>query len=112
MPSMKFTKSIDDKNMNQSKLSKFLSSAEITEHVSELLYLLEFFSKTRHEQWDDLPDDFAPCWVDLTHGNAETPVLFLELVCSSLINYCNVKLLWIMMTGKNIQPISCLLSIS
>jgi hypothetical protein len=75
--------------MNQSKLSKFLSSPEITEHVSELLYLLEFFSKTRNEQWADLPDDFSPCWVDLTHGNAETPVLFLAMVCSSLINSCN-----------------------
>jgi hypothetical protein len=71
--------------MSQSKLSKFLSSPEITEHVSELLYLLEFFSKTRYEQWADLPDDFAPCWVDIYHGNAETPVLFLVMVFSSLI---------------------------
>jgi hypothetical protein len=80
-----FDKSINDKTMSRSKLSKFLSSPEITEHVSELLYLLEFFSKTRYEQWADLPDDFAPCWVDIYHGNAETPVLFLVMVFSSLI---------------------------
>jgi hypothetical protein len=78
------------KNMSQSKLSKFLSSPEITEHVSELLYLLEFFSKTRYEQWADLPDDFAPCWVDIHHGNADTPVLFLVMVCSCLVRHCSL----------------------
>jgi hypothetical protein len=85
-----FTKSIDDRIMDQSKLSKFLSSPEITEHVSELLYLLEFFSKTRYEQWADLPDDFAPCWVDIHHGNADTPILFLAMVCSCLIRHCSL----------------------
>jgi hypothetical protein len=65
-------------------MSEFLSLQEVTEHSSEIYYLLYFFSQSQNEQWNQVPDDFTPCWVDVHHCNAETPILFLALVFSGI----------------------------
>lgn len=70
--------------MNQSNSSELFSSPETREHISEIFFLLNFFSQTQLEQWNQVPDDFPPRWVELgsIHCNADSSILFLTLILS------------------------------
>lgn len=72
--------------MNKSKSLDFFRLPEIKEHTSEVSYLLIFFSRSQLEQWEKVPDDFLPSWVDMSHRNADSPILFLTLMLSSRID--------------------------
>jgi hypothetical protein len=49
------------------------------EDISELFYLLNFFSKPYVEQWERMPDRFEPVWIDgdSCHCNVYSPIFFL-----------------------------------
>lgn len=84
--------------MNKANLSNFFKSPEIAEHISEMFYLLNFFSKTQLQQWAAVPDDFPPAWVELggIQCNADGAIFFITLVLSGRINinfvepYCHI----------------------
>jgi hypothetical protein len=52
-----------------------------SDNVSEIFYLLNFFSKESSEQWCLVPDSFSPVWVETyeVQCNVYSPILF--LVC-------------------------------
>jgi hypothetical protein len=57
-------------------------SPEAKEHISEMFYLLNFFALTQLEQWENIPDEFTPAWVEMNgscHCNVRDPILFLSL---------------------------------
>jgi hypothetical protein len=64
-------------------------SNENIEKISEIFYLLTFFSKTPTEQWDIAPKNFAPVWVETTHFhcNIYSPILFLTGMLANLLEY-------------------------
>ncbi len=68
--------------MNQSNSLGLFRTPEIIEHTSEIFYLLNFFSQTQQEQWNRVPDDFPPRWVELgnVQCNADSSILFLTLI--------------------------------
>ncbi|WP_009633644.1 hypothetical protein [Synechocystis sp. PCC 7509] len=68
--------------MNQSNLS-----SAIREHISEIFYLLNFFSQTQVEQWDRVPSDFSPAWVEIgdIQCNADSSIFFLTLMLSGRV---------------------------
>ena len=72
--------------MSKSKSLKVFRLPEIKEHISEVFYLLNFFSQPQLEQWGKVPDAFFPSWVDMSHRNADSPILFLTLILSSRID--------------------------
>lgn len=74
--------------MNKTNRSKFLKSSEITEHISEIYYLLNFFSQTQLEQWKQVPDYFPRIWVELgsIQCNADSSILFLTLILSGRVD--------------------------
>jgi hypothetical protein len=56
--------------------------SEEIEHVSEIFYLLNFFSQTQQQQWNQVPDDFPPKWVEIgsIHCNVDNSIYFLACV--------------------------------
>jgi hypothetical protein len=55
---------------------------EVKSHISEIFYLLNFFTFTQLEQWKNVPDDFTPAWVEMNGScqcNVRDPILFLSL---------------------------------
>ncbi|BAB76780.1 hypothetical protein ACN23B_25500 [Anabaena sp. FACHB-709] len=53
-------------------------------NISEIFYLLNVFSKTSLEQWDVVPNNFIPVWVETysIQCNIHNPILF--LICMLL----------------------------
>jgi hypothetical protein len=74
--------------MNQSNSLNLFRSPEIIEHVSEVFYLLNFFSKTQLQQWAQVPSEFSPVWVELgaIHCNTDSSIHFLTLIFSGRID--------------------------
>jgi hypothetical protein len=66
---------------------KSSQSDENIENISEIFYLLTFFSKTPREQWNIVPKDFAPAWVETAHFhcNIYSPILFLTAMLSHVL---------------------------
>jgi hypothetical protein len=63
-------------------------SPEAKEHISEMFYLLNFFALTQLEQWENIPDDFTPAWVEMNGScqcNIYDPITFLTL---ALVGQC------------------------
>jgi hypothetical protein len=73
--------------MNKLNTSRLFRSSETTEHISEIFYLLNFFSQTQVEQWDQVPDNFSPAWVEVggIQCNADSSILFMTLMLSGRI---------------------------
>ncbi|MBV6626751.1 MAG: hypothetical protein KI793_28070 [Rivularia sp. (in: Bacteria)] len=80
--------------MNETNDYKLSQSPENSNNISELFYLLNFFSKTFTEQWDAVPKEFTPVWVETysVHCNVYNPIFFLtcmlmrsieEMLCKS-----------------------------
>jgi hypothetical protein len=55
-----------------------------TENISEIFYLLNFFSKTRSEQWSLVPHYFPPAWVRTASSecNVYNSIYFLSCILS------------------------------
>lgn len=65
--------------MNERNNHKLSQLPEDSTNISELFYLLNFFSKTSTEQWDAVPKEFTPVWVETysIHCNVYNPIFFL-----------------------------------
>ncbi|MEL4897495.1 hypothetical protein [Crocosphaera sp. Alani8] len=57
-------------------------SREEIEHISEIFYLLNFFSQTQLEQWSQVPESFPPIWVETgcIHCNVDNSIRFFTYV--------------------------------
>jgi hypothetical protein len=66
------------------KLSRF---PEDLENESEIFYLLGFFSKTPTEQWNILPKNFIPVWIETAHFHCNicSPILFLTAMLARVL---------------------------
>jgi hypothetical protein len=69
--------------MNKMNLNQ---SSESAENISEIFYLINFFSKVPSEQWNSVPDTFTPVWVETysVQCNIHNQILF--LTCMFLKN--------------------------
>lgn len=58
---------------------KSSQSMEDSRNISEVFYLLNFFSKITEEQWEAVPKEFTPVWVETfsVHCNVYNPIFFL-----------------------------------
>jgi hypothetical protein len=68
-----------------------LSSAD-TECVQEIFYLLNFFSKSYEIQWDTVPKNFTPVWIEIgmVQCNVSTPIDFLICMLTGSIESMEV----------------------
>ncbi|OCQ89486.1 hypothetical protein BCD64_26410 [Nostoc sp. MBR 210] len=66
---------------------KSSQSTDDSRNISELFYLLNFFSQIPGEQWDAVPKDFAPVWVETfsIHCNVYNPIFFLTCMLMRII---------------------------
>jgi hypothetical protein len=74
-------------NKSNSSESELFSFSEVAEHVSEIFYLLNFFSQTQLQQWEGVPDKFTPAWVEIgsIQCNTDNSIHFLALILSGRI---------------------------
>jgi hypothetical protein len=63
-------------------------SSENLENISEMFYLLNFFSKSPREQWSIMPENFVPVWVETYHFhcNIYSSILFLACMLAESID--------------------------
>ena len=64
-----------------------MKSNEKIENISEIFYLLTFFSKPPKEQWNSVPKNFDPIWVETAHFhcNIYSPILFLTAMLAHIL---------------------------
>jgi hypothetical protein len=69
-------------------MTQLSQSTELREHISEIYYLLNFFSQTQLERLELVPIEFAPCWIEPPeiHCNVHTPIQFLCFIFIGRIN--------------------------
>ncbi len=67
---------------------------EKPEELSELFYLLKFFSQSYLEQWNRLPNDFTPVWIDgvSAYCNVYSPIFFLLCILADCIDLIDKSL--------------------
>jgi hypothetical protein len=63
-------------------------SAELREHISEIYYFLNFFAQTQLERLEQVPVEFAPCWIEPPdiHCNVHSSIQFLCFLFIGRIN--------------------------
>jgi hypothetical protein len=63
-------------------------STELREHISEIYCFLNFFAQTQLERLEQIPIEFAPCWVEVPeiYCNVHTSIQFLLFVFIGRIN--------------------------
>jgi hypothetical protein len=63
-------------------------SLEVTKYISEMFYLLNFFAKPQLEQWNQVPIDIEPVWVEHSgiQCNVHSSIHFMSLMLSGSID--------------------------